>query len=403
MYNSPVLSIDVSKSKSFAASFLSYGEPYHKPFSFCHSPDGTALLLERLNELEGITGYKPRVVLEATGNYSKPISSFFEQAGYQVAVLNPIMTHQLKRKCIRKVKTDPIDANRIAQVFYLSSDLRFSSSLPDTIADLRNLCRHYDGLNSVYTDLQLRFRATLDLVFPNYDTVFSHVCCKTSLELIRAFPSPNAVLSAGRDELVRILLASKHPLKWIDEKINILLAAARESLPSNQSQHSNTRVLKDYISLLLTHQNILDDLRAQIIAQAKLSPVFQLLKSIPGVGDLTAAIILSEIGDVNRFITVKQLVAFAGLDPSVFQSGKFNGSNNKISKRGSSYLRKALYQATVAGISKRKNGPANPVLFDFYSKKLSDGKSPKVAIIAACGKLLRLVYGIWPGGQPFKV
>lgn len=403
MYNSPVLSIDVSKSKSFAASFLAYGEPFHKPFSFCHSPSGTSLLLQHLNELEVKTGFKPKVVLEATGNYSKPISSFFEHAGYQVAVLNPIVTHQLKSKCIRKIKTDPIDADRIAQVFYLSNDLRFSSSLPDFVADLRNLCRHYDDLNSVYTELQLRFRSILDLVFPNYDTVFYHVCCKSSLELISSFPSPKAVLSANRDDIIRILKSSKHSLNWIDMKVDILLAAARESLPSNQSQQSNTRVLKDYVRILLTHQDILDDIRDQIIAQAKLSPIFQLLKSISGVGDLTAAIIVGEIGDVRRFNTVKQLVAFAGLDPSVFQSGKFSASNNRISKRGSSYLRKALYQATVAGISKRKNGPVNSVLFEFYSKKLSEGKPPKVAIIAACGKLLRLAYGIWRSGQPFKI
>lgn len=145
------------------------------------------------------------------------------------------------------------------------------------------------------------------------------------------------------------------------------------------------------------------DLQADLIARASLSPAYALLLSIPGIGELTAATILSEIGQVNRFPTEKQLVAFAGLDPSVFQSGKFKSTNNRISKRGSSYLRKALYQATIDAISNRKNGPVNPVLSAFYTKLKAEGKSPKVAIVATSGKLLRIIYGILKSQKPFSI
>ena len=110
----PVLSIDVSKSKSFAAAFLNYQEPYLKPFSFNHSKDDAGLLVRHLQNLEIKAGVKREVVLEATGNYSKPISGFFEKSGYNVVVLNPLQTHHQKAKSIRKVKTDSIDAARIA-------------------------------------------------------------------------------------------------------------------------------------------------------------------------------------------------------------------------------------------------------------------------------------------------
>lgn len=396
----PVLSIDVSKSKSFAAAFLSYEEPYLKPFPFEHSISGTSVLLHHLKDLESKTGFKPDVVLEATGNYSKPISSFFQQQGYNVVILNPIKTHILKAKSIRKVKTDPVDANRIAQVYYLDN-LTYYNPLPEAISDLRNLCRQYESFNCIYVESQHRLHSILDLAFPNYHTVFTHICCKTSLDLLRSFPTPQLVLSAPRDVLDDIFKSSKQSKKWIEERINKLLAAARESLPCNESQQSNIRVLKDYIRILVTQQNALNDTRDLIVTQASISPAFTLLKSIPGVGDLTAASILSEIGDITRFPTEKQLVAYAGLDPSVFESGKFKSSNNKISKRGSHYLRKALYQATVAGISKRKNGAANSILYDFYTKKLTEGKSSKVAIVACCNKLLRIVYGILKSGQPF--
>ena len=118
---------------------------------------------------------------------------------------------------------------------------------------------------------------------------------------------------------------------------------------------------------------------------------------------MTATTILAEIGDIERFPGSKQLVAFAGLDPSVFQSGNFKASKNRISKRGSSYLRKALYQATVAGISNRQGGPLNKILYVFYSKKLAEGKPAKTAIIATSNKLVRMIFGILSSGKPYSI
>jgi len=179
--------------------------------------------------------------------------------------------------------------------------------------------------------------------------------------------------------------------------------AAKESLPFNQAQQSSVRVLRSYIDLLLSQQKILADLRAQMIYWANLSPYYALLYSIPGVGEITATTILAEIGDIERFPSSKQLVAFAGLDPSVFESGKFKASKNRISKRGSSYLRKALYQAAVSGISNRQGGPLNKIIYEFYSKKLTEGKPSKAAIIATSNKLIRMIYGILKSGKPYSL
>lgn len=140
-----------------------------------------------------------------------------------------------------------------------------------------------------------------------------------------------------------------------------------------------------------------------MIKKAKLSPAFNLLLSIPGVGKLTTATIIGEIGDINRFPTVKKLVAFAGLDPSVYESGKFRSTHNSISKRGSTHLRKALYQAASAGIRKTNEVPNNPILYNYYSKKVNEGKAKKVAIIAAAHKLLRIIYGVWKNDESFRI
>lgn len=398
----PVLSIDVSKSQSYAAAFLSQGQPFQRPTPFPHTQAGLASLIQCLTMLEKESGKKPQIVLESTGNYSKPIIDFFQDANYQVIVLNPLTTHQQKKKSIRKVKTDPIDANRIAQVYY-QNNLQPSLKAEPLILELRNLCRQYEGFNIQYVESQLRLRSILDLVFPNFDKIFYHVRGVAALNVLTYFPTPQAVLSASRKELLDAIKPAKHSEFWCEQKANQLILAARESLPANHAQQSNSRVLKNYIEILMTQQRIMTDIRAQMIEQASLLPAFSLLRSIPGVGELTAATILGEIGDINRFPSSKQLVAFAGLDPSVFQSGKFKSSNNKISKRGSSYLRKALYQATVAGISKRSKGILNPVLYEYYSKKLAEGKPSKVAIVATSSKLLRIIFGVLNNQQPFAM
>jgi transposase len=164
MIDVPVLSIDVSKSKSVAALFKGYQQSLSKPFSFLHSPSDMSKLTDKLIKLETETGKRPHVVMEATGNYSKPISAYFQDAGYTVVVLNPLQTHAEKKKSVRKIKTDPIDANRIAQVYYLN---QFTEAKPleDHILGLQNLCRQYDSFNTLYTETQLRFRSVLDLLF----------------------------------------------------------------------------------------------------------------------------------------------------------------------------------------------------------------------------------------------
>jgi len=232
--------------------------------------------------------------------------------------------------------------------------------------------------------------------------VFAHLCSPTALSVLSSFPSPAAILSASRNQIIECLKPAKKSQSWYELKTDELILAAKESLPFNRAQQSNIRVLRMYIELLLSQQDILTDLRAQMVYWANFSSDYPLLRSIPGVGETTATTILTEIDDIKRFPSAKQLVAFAGIDPSVFQSEKFKSSHNKISKRGSPYLRKAIYQATVAGISNRTGGPLNPILRNFYVRKINEGKPVKIAIIATANKSLRMIYGILSSQQPFS-
>jgi len=397
----PVLSIDVAKGKSVAAAFSAYDSIVRKPFSFPHTPQGIAALVPLLEELEQITEQQPYVVLEATGNYSKPLVSYFSSLGYPVVVLNPLLTHQLKKKATRKIKTDPIDTLRIAQTFYLEdvSPLQMPNS---KVAELRVLCRQHYQLTSLYGDVQLHFRSVLDLLFPGYERSFQNICNPTSLELLSHYPSPQLLLEADQNHILSILLNNRRGQSWNETKLTHLNTIARESLPDPEATASHQIALRSYVSLLRTYQTALADIQHHMLSLASSLPEHALLRSIPGVGPLTAATLQAEIGDIKRFPSVKQLTAFAGLDSSVYESGTFKSNQNHISKRGSSYLRTALYQATVAGISKQVNGPRNEVLSRYYQLKRSQGKPAKVAIVATANKLLRIVYGIWNSQTPFS-
>ncbi|TDX49163.1 IS110 family transposase, partial [Orenia marismortui] len=222
----PILSIDVSKSNSYATAFLSYGQPFSSPISFPNTIKGITIALKILKDLENGSGKQPTVVLEATGNFSKPIKYSFMKAGYKVVELNPIQTHKQKKRTIRKVKTDPIDTHRIAQVYYLNNS-KPQVNIPEEMADLKNLTRQYESFNELHRETQLKFTSLVDLIFPQYNQVFAKLCNITSLKVLAAFSTPEAVLSTDINELKSILKISNHNQKWIDNKIEELIAAAR--------------------------------------------------------------------------------------------------------------------------------------------------------------------------------
>ncbi|SMF79036.1 Transposase [Paenibacillus uliginis N3/975] len=399
--NQPVLSIDVAKGKSVAAAFLSYHDCMYKPFSFIHTNEDLHRLFAILEQMKNVTDQEPKVVLEATGNYSKPLVSFFSSHGYSVVLLNPIPTHQLKQKAVRKIKTDPIDAIRIAHVFYFQSP-QPQVQLSESIQQLRVICRQSQHWMGLYGETQLHFRAVLDLLFPGYDKAFHKVCNRTSLELLSRFPTPSELLAAEHEEIITLLLSNRRGRAWNESKLQELLEIARHSLPDLHAIQAQRVVLMQYIHLLKTYQDCMSDLLQTMQTLAESIEIYHLLRTIPGVGPLTAAMLIAEIGDIKRFPSVKQLAAFAGLDSAVHESGTFKSKKNRISKRGSQYLRTALYQATVAAISKQIHGPRNSTLFQFYQQKRNEGKPAKVAIVATSHKLLRIIFGMWNSGRAFQ-
>jgi len=368
--------------------------------------------IELLKKAEKDFASRPFIVMESTGHYHKILFHFLQKSGFEVSTINPIQTNCIKNFGIRKVKNDKVDARKIA-LLYRFHELKPTSISNEDIDCLRSLCRQYYKLSDELTAYKNRFISIVDQLMLNFKEVFPNVYSKTAIAVLEECPTPTAIIEADRDKLISIIQNnSRKSLEWATKKYELLVSKAREFEPLSINNAANVTMLGIHIAMIKTlqenldkvlkaiHQLIADDLSKDLPVMAL---TIQLLQSIPGVGFLSAATIVAEIGDFNAFSKPKKLVAYFGIDPSVRQSGEFTGTHNKMSKRGSRLLRRVLYTIALANIrTKRNNEPCNPVLMEFYKKK-SQNKPKKVAIGAIMHKLVFIIFAVLRDRKPFEL
>ncbi|WP_419871425.1 IS110 family transposase [Candidatus Pristimantibacillus sp. PTI5] len=395
----PVIGLDVSKGESHAQAFSDRGAPYGKTYRFEHNLEGLASFLRYVQDLESFTGQRPAVVLEATGHYHSPVVQFLDEHQYLYIIINPLISHQAKKTNLRKVKTDVADAYQLGELFY-KEELEPYKKRGQYLMNLRYLTRQYESLTGMYVQAKLQFQAVLDQVFPEYRGVFGDLYSKVSLRFLALYPTSQSVLAMSEETVttnIQRLVGHVTTNRWSLEKTQILLAAAKRNPFRKTAFPSHLISLELLINLLLQYQEHLAKLDKSIEALAEELMEYDLIQSIPGIGTKIAATILAEIGEIDRFDHAKKLVAFAGIDPSVFSSGKFSATRNKITKRGSRRLRTALYQAVRCGLK----GSRNKRIRDYYDKKRADGKLFKVAVIACVNRLIHWIYAILTKKEPF--
>jgi transposase len=406
----PVVGLDVAKGESQVQAFLDKGKPYRKSFNVLHNLEELGSFLEFLKEIEEIAGRQPSVVLESTGHYHTPIVQFLEEHHYVYIIVNPLISYRAKSSSLRKVKTDAIDAYHLCELYY-KEELEPFKKRGIQLLDLRNLTRQHEIITGVSAQTKLQLQSILDQVFPEYRGVFGDLYSKVSLLTLLSFPTSQAVLNTCESSLSdRIAsLCTSRSDKWAKEKAQQLKAAALRNPFQNNLYQSHIFSLEMFINILLQYQEHLSKLEAEIDALASEIEEYKIIQTIPGIGEKIAATIISEIGEIERFNHPKKLVAFAGVDPSVYSSGKFTASINRITKRGSSTLRHALYMAVRCGIRdarKKKTSdeiiPRNKRLREFYDKKRNEGKPFRVAVIACVNKLLHWIYAILKHKEPFQ-
>jgi len=368
--------------------------------------------IELLKKAEKDFDSRPSIVMESTGHYHKILFHSLCKFGFEVSIINPIQTDSIKNIGIRKVKNDKIDAQKIA-LLHRFQELETTNIPNEDIECLKSLCRQYYKLSDELTTYKNRLTGIVDQLMLNFKDVFPDIYSKTAIAVLAEYPTPTTIIKADKDKLVSIIKGnSRKSLEWATAKYELLVLKAKEFEPLSVNNTANVTMLTVYISMVKNLQNSLtkilkaihqlidDDLSKDVPV---ISPTLELLQSIPGIGFLTAATIIAEIGDFSAFSKPKKLVAYFGIDPSVMQSGEFTGTRNKMSKRGSRLLRRVLYTTALANIrTKRNSEPCNPVLMDFYKRK-SQSKPKKVALGAVMHKLVYIIFAVLRDRKPFEL
>lgn len=355
------IGIDIAKFSHYASAVNSDGEILINPFSFKNSNEGFNLLLTRLKELptkEILIG------LESTGHYSDNLVSFLFNKGFKICIINPIQTDSLRSSNIRKTKNDKIDTFLIAQCLMLHKYTIFSQS-DFNILRLKTLCRFRFDIIHSRTRLKTQLTGCVDTIFPELPTLFnSGLKCKTAIAILSKYTSPKNIIKAKTTTITKVLTTVSRG-KFKKQHASALKALAKNTIAiDNPSMCLQVRFLIKQIDLLNEQISSIDD-EIKIIMDELNSPIL----TIPGIGYTLGAMIISEIGDISKFGNPAKLLAYAGLDPSVKQSGNFNATNTKISKRGSKHLRYAIRQAASIIIFN------NDTFHNYYITKCSSGKS----------------------------
>lgn len=387
----PVIGLDVAKGESQVQAFLARKQPFGKTFKFKHDTNGLRDFYVFYKEIKLNAGADPVVIFESTGHYHEPVLQYLEERRITYYLVNPVISYETKKSSLRKVKSDPADARHLCELYYKEDLETFHRKNVQTM-NLRNLSRQHDSLTRNYVQLKLQFQTILDQVFPEYKGVFGDLYSQVSLKTLLLYPTSDVVLKATTDEIARVMhsLGGKRSFAWFLEKANKLKEAAERNPFKKILYQSHLVTLKLYIQMLLQQKEFLSILEQEIDELATQFEEYEILHSIPGVGCKIAATLIAEIGEIKQFSHPKKLVAYAGIDPRIYQSGKFTASINRITKRGSTRLRQALYTAVQCGLTNNRNTK----LREFYDKKRSEGKPHKVAIIACANKLLHWIYAI---------
>ena len=371
--------IDVAKLNHFASAISSDGEVLIEPFKFTNDADGFQLLSSHLDSLPDDSFI---IGLESTAHYGDNLVRYLVNEGHKVCVINPIQTASLRKNNIRKTKTDKVDTYTIAKVLMLQKSHRFITVDDINLMDLKALGRFRQKSLKQRTRLKIQLKAYVDETFPELQYFFkSGLHQKAVYALLKEAPSAKDIASMHLTHLVHLLECASHG-HFKKETASQLRVLARKSVGSPDSA----------LSIQVVHAiEQIELLDSQIDhVEAEMTDIMKYLDSvimtIPGIGYINGGMILGEIGDIRRFPGPKQLLAFAGLDPSVYQSGNFQARRTRMSKRGSKVLRYALVNAAHNVV---KN---NATFKTYYDAKMAEGRTHYNALGHCAGKLVRVIH-----------
>lgn len=385
-----IVGIDIGKNHHEASIVSPEGKQIGRSLRFATTHKGADSLMSFI--FKNI-GNSPCVFgMEATGHYWYPIYSFLKAKGYTICVINPIQSDSLRKMYIRQTKNDSIDSFLIAEVIRFGQ-FGTTSMAGENILAMRQLCRYRDSVISSRTEIKLRIGTIMEQIFPEYEKQFSSLWVSTSMGILEKYLTPENIENAPIDELFEIIKDKSHNRLTKAKAISIKEAAA-DTFGIKIAQDAFSFQLKQLIDRMNFHDKQIEALDIEIMKYYEQFDCY--LHTIPGIGIIGAATILAEIGDISRFKNSSALVAFAGIDPTVRQSGEFNSTHNHMSKRGSPYLRHAIFLAATT--CSFHNSPLNA----YYKKKRDQGKHHLTATGAVARKLTTVIYAVLRDSKPYE-
>ncbi len=374
------LGIDIAKQTHVASALSDEGEVLLEPFEFSNDYEGFSRLLSNISSFNRDNLL---IGLESTAHYGHNLVNFLYLLDYKVAVLNPIQISSLRKNNIRKTKTDSVDAILIAKSLAIINPRTISKVDFDTMR-LKDICRFRHKLVKSKTRLKIQLKSYMDVLFPELQYFFkSGLHINSSYTLLLEASTPNDIASMHLTHLSTLLNKASHG-KFNKNSAKELRALAQKSVGSNEP-HLSIQVTHTINQIRLIEKQLAD---VENTIESLVKSINSTIITVPGISYLNAGTILGEIGNISRFKSYKQLIAFAGLDPSVYQSGNFKARNTRMSKRGSKYLRFSLINAAHNLV---KN---NHTFACYYDKKIAEGRNHYSALGHCAGKLLRVLFKI---------
>ena len=382
--------IDIAKTNHYA-SIVNYstGEVIENPFLVTNNKQGFDFLYSKIKDFNK---EKVLIGLESTAHYGNNLIFYFHEKQFNLGIINPIQTAALRKTKIRKVKNDKVDSLLICEALSLGY-YNLLSNYDIKLLEIKSLCRFHKDLKDKAAEAKIQLKTYVDQLFPELNGFFKdNLDIKTAHELLKLYQSPEDISKVNLTKLSNLLIKSSRG------KYDKYRAIELKTLASNSVGINNYALsiqIKMTIELIELLESQIKDIEKQVSDFIKKSD--NVITSIPGIGDMTAAIIISEIGDINRFNNPGQVLAFAGLDPSVKQSGNFNASSTRMSKRGSSLLRYALILAA-------NNVQLNTKTFNnYYNTKRLEGKLHYNALGHCAGKLIRTIFYMLKNNVKFNL
>ena len=378
------LGIDIAKTNHVASLIGADGSVVIRAIKFKNSNEGYTKLLNtiqnKLNDLSNIN-----IAMEATGHYWLSLYSALVDDGFNVSVYNPYQIKSYRGAYNnRKQKNDIIDSIIIAD--YLRVFGMKDSKLPqEDLMALKQFTRFRSNIVENVSSIKVQVIGLLDKVFPEYKDFFCDVFGVTSKQILLNCPTPDDIIRISTTKLANLLSKNSRGKFGKDDALN-MKEVAKSSFGIKFTTDACSFEIKQLINQVIFLESQLEDVDKQI--SELYNKLDSHLLSVPGIGIKLAPTILAEIGDINNFDKPSKLIAFAGVDPSENQSGNKLSTNNKLSKRGSPYLRHAIYTASLVAISNE------PKLRAYYDKKINEGKHHFVALAGISRKLLTIIYYI---------